>query len=502
MNSFQRKSLYAALASVGALGAATTAQAVNVNPNGLGQVLIYPYYTVNSSGASAAYNSLLSVVNSTDSAKVVKVRFLEGKHSQEVLDFNLFLSKHDVWVAAIIPSPVTTGGRLQVTAADGSGDRSCTEPPIAVSQGGAGFVDFVNYQYTGSNDDKGGSGLDRTREGYAEIIEMGTFTSTDTISITVTHKSGTPECNQDWLTDDDFISSHIFQNSGGLFGGMTLINVNAGTDFTEDAVALDNFADRDLYTSPGSITPDLSLASPARSIVISGGDVFLSSWSSGPDPVSAILMHDQVMNEYVLDASTKSGTDWVITFPTKRYTTYVKVGTGLAPKLFQKNFNDGAGSCDDVSLNIYDREERTTSTPISFSPPPPTPGNSICWEANVVTFNNSNVLASSNTANINTTFEHGWLNLGFFPTSPPAGVTGTVHTLASTNTTVTDPFGFFTSGQTVTYFGLPLVGFMVESFLNGVQVIAGVHVVQNYGGNFVHKTTTCVDWNCSPNNQP
>ena len=46
MNTFNKKSLYAALAGVSALGVTGTAQAVNVNPDGLGQVLIYPYYTV------------------------------------------------------------------------------------------------------------------------------------------------------------------------------------------------------------------------------------------------------------------------------------------------------------------------------------------------------------------------------------------------------------------------------------------------------------------------
>ena len=122
MNSFQRKSLYAALAGVGALGVTGAADAVNVNPNGLGQVLIYPYYTVNSDGAGNAYNSLLSVVNSTNSGKVVKVRFLEGKNSKEVLDFNLWLSPRDVWTAAIIP--MGTGAGI-VTA-----DLSCTTPPI------------------------------------------------------------------------------------------------------------------------------------------------------------------------------------------------------------------------------------------------------------------------------------------------------------------------------------------------------------------------------------
>ena len=46
MNTFKHKSLYAALAGLGALGATGIAQAVSVNADGLGQALIYPYYTV------------------------------------------------------------------------------------------------------------------------------------------------------------------------------------------------------------------------------------------------------------------------------------------------------------------------------------------------------------------------------------------------------------------------------------------------------------------------
>src|SRR6266542_791288 len=122
MNTFKKKSLYAALAGLGALGATTATQAVNVNPNGLGQALVYPYYTTRADANTNAYNSLLSVVNSTGSAKAVKVRFLEGKNSREVLDFNLFLSPYDVWTTAIIPSGATTatatntGGAKIITA--------------------------------------------------------------------------------------------------------------------------------------------------------------------------------------------------------------------------------------------------------------------------------------------------------------------------------------------------------------------------------------------------
>ncbi|CAE6702084.1 hypothetical protein NTGZN8_150096 [Candidatus Nitrotoga fabula] len=35
--------------------------------------------------------------------------------------------------------------------------------------------------------------------------------------------------------------------------------------------------------------------------------------------VNALLMHRAVINEFVLDNVTLSGTDWVVTMPTKRY---------------------------------------------------------------------------------------------------------------------------------------------------------------------------------------
>src|SRR5262245_65442656 len=93
MNTFKKKSLYAAIAGVSALGVTGAAQAVNVNPDGLGQVLIYPYYTTRVDGAGNAYGTLLSVINSTGSAKAVKGGFLEGQNSREVLDFNLLLTR-------------------------------------------------------------------------------------------------------------------------------------------------------------------------------------------------------------------------------------------------------------------------------------------------------------------------------------------------------------------------------------------------------------------------
>ncbi|HEX3630385.1 MAG TPA: hypothetical protein VHW91_07940, partial [Candidatus Dormibacteraeota bacterium] len=268
MNTFKRKSLYAALAGVSALGVTGAAQAVNLNPDGLGQVLIYPYYTTRADAGGNAYSSLLSVVNTTSSAKAVKVRFLEGKNSREVLDFNLFLSKHDVWTAAILPS--STGGALV-----GTLDKSCTLPTIP-----SGGQNFVNFAYTGSNSDKGGTSLDRTKEGYVEIIEMATFTTGSTTSQIVTHVGGVPGQNGYVCSDltDAQASRDATSVQGGIFGGMTLINVNDGTDFTEDAVALDNYVQfgGSIYNPAGSILPDLQQAFPPVSQVLANSKVYTS----------------------------------------------------------------------------------------------------------------------------------------------------------------------------------------------------------------------------------
>ena len=207
---------------------------------------------------------------------------------------------------------------------------------------------------------------------------------------------------------------------------------------------------------------------------------------SAIDAVSAALMHDNVFNEFVLDTGTASLTDWVVTFPTKRF--YINLGTGNAPKLFQRNFNKTAGSCDDVSLGIFDREEFTA--PTSFSPPPPTQTNSLCWEANVLTFANSNLLGSKNLSNVPTSFQNGWLLLGF----PTTASNVQAHILQNVlGTTITTIGGGSSLGQNATYFGLPVIGFAVQDFVNGtLPGTGGGFVLSAYGGNFVQKATVLI----------
>ena len=126
-----RKNLTAAVLAglAGAAGIVGSAQAVNINSDGLGQVLIYPYYTVNGGNTT-----VLSVVNTTDHAKAVKVRFKEGVNSREVLDFNLYLSAWDVWTAAIYDDD---GAPTLIV-----NDNSCTVPYL---YGNGGKQPFLIY---------------------------------------------------------------------------------------------------------------------------------------------------------------------------------------------------------------------------------------------------------------------------------------------------------------------------------------------------------------------
>lgn len=141
----RRKVLSAAVIALASVG---SAQAVNISGNGMGEVLIFPYFTVNGGN-----ETLISVVNTTDHTKAVKVRFREYQNSAEVLDFNLYLSPEDVWTGKITED--AAGGAKVITA-----DKSCTVPAIP-----AGGVAFRSFQYDGGvASDNGEQDLTRTRE--------------------------------------------------------------------------------------------------------------------------------------------------------------------------------------------------------------------------------------------------------------------------------------------------------------------------------------------------
>ncbi len=452
MKTFKQKALFSALAGVGALAMAGAANAVYVNPDGLGQALVYPYYTVR-----AGNTTLISVVNTTDQAKAVKVRFLEGKNSREVLDFNLFLSAKDVWTGSI---QATADGASIATS-----DKSCTNPKVTTTG-----IPFRNFLFV--DDAPALQTLDRTREGYAEILEMATIGNGSALGKDVTHNAGVPACK---LTTDASatVATGISAPTGGLFGNGTLLNFLGGASTGYDAVAIDayNAPLRPSITQSGITTPNLSTGTSTVSVVTNAGNLYVTNWVLPIDAVSATMMHDNVYGEYAYTADGVIGTDWVITMPTKNQ--YVNTVTARQP--FQNAWSTTTGvSCDSVSLTSTDREEFVGVTNDDFSPlPPAAKGNALCYEANVISFgaapSASLVLGSTNYVGIKPVQnqgldvasagkEGGWLALSF--TSPTAVLTSS---LGGSVTSTTGGTATTAPVASQTYFGLPVVGFAISS---------------------------------------
>jgi hypothetical protein len=514
MNTFKRKSLHAAvLAGLGAIGAAGTASAVHLNDNGTGEVLIYPYFTVRSDGGAPAtapqyYDNLISVVNSTSSTKAVKVRILEGKRSAEVLDFNLFLSPFDVWTGAI----VRTGAGTSDTSFEGakliSTDNSCVVPTglfTAAGTGAGALNAFKNFVYAPSNDG-GGVTLDRTREGYVEIIEMGEVTNPTWTGWIKHGANGVPANCPALQGIDGLMSPGIRAPEGGLFGKMDIINPTSGSDFSYDAIAFDDWSDFEQYTRADSVLPALNggggaLASPSvtRSDVFAGTGTLTSQWGTGfaaaADAFSAVLMRASVMNEFNVLAETDSGTDWVVTFPTKKL--YVSVGAGAARRPFAANYNatncaNTSGSPDVFTFNVYNREEQVPGIATVVLPSPVPPGvvvtNTFCYESNVLAFNpGASLFGSTNAftydpvaglvtagnAPVAPTNRVGWMSINF---NQAVQAMTPVSSILSSAAGVA-PFA-------ATYRGLPVMGFMAQDFVNR-NAQAGR--LATYGGSYVHK---------------
>ncbi len=110
-------SIAAAVFGLGAVGA----HAFEVQSRGVGDMLIVPYFTTQSNNAT-----LLNLTN-TDlkSGKAVKVRFRGAANSDDVFDFQVFLSPGDVWTANISKG---ADGLSRLT----TSDKSCTKPSAAV----------------------------------------------------------------------------------------------------------------------------------------------------------------------------------------------------------------------------------------------------------------------------------------------------------------------------------------------------------------------------------
>jgi hypothetical protein len=269
-----------------------------------------------------------------------------------------------------------------------------------------------------------------------------------------------------------------------LKGTYALVNGAKGFNAVGLPVALQNFRDTGAMTlqldSVGAVAFNDSWHEPSLNSATSPGFQFLPtpgatdpgifSGGAGASAVSTALVHTNVINEWSRRSNPAAGwvtaTDWVLTFPTKNFSVDNDPGNRYAGRNagrgncagsaagctsaspadavpFTQMFVDTSlstplrrgSSCDAISLTLRDREERA-SAGLGFSP-----GASpqLCYEANVLTFNQGLILNSPIAASVNYTdpFLYGWMNIGL-----NSMVGGSV---------------------TTPNFGIPVVGFAITS---------------------------------------
>ena len=120
-----KKNLLSLAVAASAAGIAGVASAqMYLNAEGTGEALVYALYS-----ADGGNDTYVHIVNTTDQAKAVKVRMVEGEESLETLDFNLYMSPLDHYGFVI----TVDGEGAKIDTAD----NSCTVPTIP--EGGQPF---------------------------------------------------------------------------------------------------------------------------------------------------------------------------------------------------------------------------------------------------------------------------------------------------------------------------------------------------------------------------
>jgi hypothetical protein len=469
-----RRTSIAIAVIAGLAGFANHASAVNLNPNGLGQVLIYPYYTV-----TAGQQTLLSVVNTTNVGKAIKVHFLEGYNGRDVLDFNVFLSRYDVWTAVVFK--LSDAGITGEGAGIFTTDKSCMAPTL--TQGplanGAGYQKFLNFAYTGADADTGPTTEGRTNEGHFELITMADVVPASMLDLDITHVNGVPpRCASAEL---DLESGNAFvAPTSGLFGSVSIVDVAQGTFYAYNADAIEGFTYVPLISQTGE-APTLASANDRNSPltvtsrVFADGESFTSIFpkSRAIDAVSSVFAADNIYNEYVATQDGAIGTDWVLTFPTKRFYVDPQFVTIAVPP-FEHLFGaldsgNGPGqSCTVVGVGIFDREE-SSNTVCGFSQcPPGAPPLPICLETNVIRFAATSVMGSELPAQRSISLGQGMLRLA---------LAGPGHDMNPAN-----------NGNV--FHGLPVTGFAATKFVNNfVALPGGGYALANYTAAYHHRAT-------------
>jgi len=498
-----KKNLISLAVAASVLGGAAVQAGQYVNPEGTGQVLMFPFYNADNGNATNFH-----LVNTTGKAKAVKVRFVEHKNSDEVLDFNLYLSPYDHFAFGVIGDPNGTGAAIITQ------DNSCTVPELGSANGafsGTAIEEtsgattrtqpFVNYQYANTLDVD--SSIERSLTGHLEVIEMGVLVNngspldalgklTQWASF-VTHGATDVPANCDalataWATSA-MPAAAVTAAEGGLYGLAYHINVDSAAAYGFEPTAIADWALTTNHTNPGLDVPNITQGDTAFNVQ-TGASENAQVWTdgsatNGAQAISAILMTDSLSNDVMVNPAIGGMTDWVVTFPTKKYHVDA-LGTAADPVIppFTDNWRGTYTTaaltkkedpaCEIVAPTAYDREENTAVGGNGFSPAPESASSLICNETAVISMGPAGTPSALNVEMGLTSYAYpyteGWMTFKFGGATSKNAVSGLTQdmTLASGN-------------DSLVMTGLPAIGFAAYKVSNGAM---------SYGNASEHKTNS------------
>lgn len=407
-------------------GAATD---VFINPQGLGDALIYPYFNVRDGSVN-----LFTVTNTADYPVRARIRFLAGRNSIEMLDFDICLSEHDVWTSYIVNDGGTgTVKSIDIdTPIDYGQDRGAKNGVLSVA-----FPDGVPFRWTGTTCDTDGPNVcqDETLEGYFVVIAENAL-AFNSAKGTIGTNAGTDACGRKaantgahadlWLNDSlaVLIPGDDPLQPGGvgnvLYGTNMLISTTSSATYAYNAIALADFSDGVYLFDPTAANPNLGDASP-----------------DGLAGVEFILTKDFVMQQYY-DFAGAAQTEMIVNFPTRQL----------------HGFHTTIFSDDRVLITAWDDMENSKTIVCEFSPCPPAQSTRLPYEVNLLTVNGSKIFDSTlEVALAISDYAFGWLRVDLIN-----ALAGTPAAPAHATTV-----GAYTSH------GLPAVGYAVSDFGNAIN---------------------------------
>ncbi len=435
----------------------TTGLDVHVNPDGLGDVLIYNYFN-----AREGMGTYFSVVNTSDVSYIrARVRFHEGADitetscdmgSWEILDFDICLTPDDVWTAWIVEG---NGGVGTICSADTHTliwDGVTSQTFVQAGNGGVNSgIGCVAFK-TDAEGAQTGIDAHETLEGYWTIIGEATqWNAADTAPMT----ANTYTCDPNDSTDHGDVPNVLF---GSAFIA-DLADPTNSPFYAYNATALADFESQAIAGQFGAGTEYPTLAD--------GGDVLRG--------VNYILTKEHAYATYLLDGDWQ--TEYVLTFPTKRYSqqTYGCTST-VVP-------NNNPFYDDTVRITKWDLDENPElPTGCSFSPCKTNPEDHIPYELNVITVSKKNAAINRimpselNVAGIIVTpFDRGWIDINF---NDSAAVAGNHRTVANESTFVN------VDSSTFTTWGWPMLTLQLQNNKNysaatPMQLLTNVEKVVN-----------------------